>query len=108
MPRLALNSIRLSTGLGLAQALTALAYWITARELTPSAFGEVAAYVGIAMLVSAAADFGFSSWVVRELARTGSEEMFTTSLGVRIAIAAFAGLLWITVTAAAWLVGIAP
>ncbi len=108
MRRLVLNSISLSAGFALAQGLTAVAYWITARNLDPSQFGEVAAYVGIAMLLVAAGDFGFNAWVIRELAQSGSGETFATSLGVRSAVATSVGGAWIVVTAAMALVGFTP
>jgi len=108
MRRLVLNSISLSAGFALAQGLTAVAYWITARNLDPSQFGEVAAYVGIAMLLVAAGDFGFNAWVIRELAQSGSGQTFATSLGVRSAVATSVGGAWIVVTAAMALGGFTP
>lgn len=108
MRRLLFNSVSLSAGLAVAQGLTALAYWITARRLDPSQFGEVAAYVGVALLLVTAGDFGFNAWVVRELARSESAEMFATSLGVRSAVAFGVGGGWVAVTAIMAFSGFAP
>ena len=108
MRKLLFNSAFLSTGLALAQGCTALAYLITARTLGPSDFGEVAAYVGIAMLIVAAGDFGFTAWVVRELARSDSRELFATSLGVRAIVAGGMGAIWTAGTAIVWMAGLGP
>ncbi len=108
MRKLWFNSVFLSAGFALAQGFTALAYLITARSVGPSAFGQVAAYVGGAMLLVAAGDFGFTSWVIRELARTDSRDTFATTLGVRAVIAGSIGLLWIIVTIPTAAAGITP
>jgi O-antigen/teichoic acid export membrane protein len=108
MRRLLINSTWLSAGFGLAQLLTALAYWLVARALGPAEFGRVAAYVGIAMLVAAAADLGFGSWVVRQLVRTESADLFATSLGVRLVVALMVAGVWLAATLALWLLGLSP
>ena len=46
MRRLFTNTAWMTVGLGVAQVLTAVAYWLTARASGPAAFGELAAWVG--------------------------------------------------------------
>lgn len=100
MRRVALNSVVLSGGLGSAQLFTVVAYWVTARSVGPSSFGQLAAYIGVATLVWSSADLGFNAWLIRELARHPSAELFGTSLGVRCVIAAAAGMGWMLVSGA--------
>lgn len=106
MRRLFFNSVSLSVGLLGAQALTALAYWLTARSLHPAEFGRLAACVGVAMLVSTAADLGFNAWLVRELARDPTSP-FAPGLGVRLSLAVVVAVLWSGVAGGAWLLGAA-
>jgi O-antigen/teichoic acid export membrane protein len=106
--RLLSNTLSLVAGFGSSQALTAVAYILVARAIAPSDFGELAAYMGVAMLVVSVGDFGFTAWVVRELARPGSPVTFAASIDVRSAVAAAAGSAWIFVTTALALIGDAP
>jgi O-antigen/teichoic acid export membrane protein len=106
--RLLTNTLSLFAGYGAAQALTAVAYILVARAIAPSGFGELAAYMGVAMLVVSIGDFGFTAWVVRELARAESDEVFASSIDVRSSVAASAGGAWIVVTAVLALIAGAP
>jgi O-antigen/teichoic acid export membrane protein len=106
--RLLSNTLSLFVGYGASQALTAIAYVLVARAVAPSAFGELAAYMGVAMLVVSIGDFGFTAWVVRELARSESHDVFGASLDVRSAVAASTGGAWVVATGALALLGAAP
>jgi O-antigen/teichoic acid export membrane protein len=106
--RLFTNTAWMTVGLGVAQLLTAVAYWLTARAAGPASFGELAAWVGIAVLVSTAADFGLTAWMVRETARTGSPEVFRTGLGARLGIAATIATVWEILCGAGAAAGLVP
>jgi O-antigen/teichoic acid export membrane protein len=108
MRKVIVNTVSLSAGFAVAQALTVFSYVVTARYLSPPQFGEVAAYTGVAMLIVVVGDFGFNAWVIRELARSGSDVVFATSVGVRSAIALTAGSAWISVTSVMALAGLIP
>ena len=99
------NSLVLSLGTGSAQALTAASYWVTARNLRPADFGKLAAAVSLAMLLWSAADLGFNSWLIREMARGTSADTFGVGLGARLALAVLAASLWLACSVPLWLLG---
>lgn len=107
MRRLIAHSAWLTAGTGVAQALTAAAYWLCARASEPAEFGTLVALVSLAMLVATAADFGVNAWTVREIARLGTAEPFIRGLGARFVIALLVGGAWLLCATVLWAAGLA-
>lgn len=99
MKRLGINTILLSGSTLGGQALTAVTYWILARNMSQSDFGVVVAAIGIAAVILGTLDFGINANTIRTLAQFPSNQsIYMDTLSAKLTTSGSIGLLWIICT----------
>jgi O-antigen/teichoic acid export membrane protein len=99
----------LSIGTISAQGFTAIGFWLAARHSTPAEFGNVAAVIAIALMLSDLFDVGTNSVLIRDVAaatnRVRQQQLIARLLGLKLIAGVLALIGWSTVNAVLLLTG---